>query len=83
MTFNPEIHHRHALRLRGHDYAQPGAYFVTVCTWGREPVLGDVVDGEMRPSVAGELVQQAWEALPDRFPGIVLDAFVVDLPPEN
>ena len=77
MTFNPEIHHRHALRLRGHDYAQPGAYFLTICTLGREPVLGDVGDGEMRPSEAGVLVQRTWEALPERFPGIVLDAFVV------
>ncbi len=77
MRFNPEIHHRHALRLRGHDYTQPGAYFVTVCTWGRESVLGDVVDREMRSNEVGELVQRTWETLPERFPGIVLDALVV------
>ena len=31
MKYNPERHHRRSIRLRGHDYAGIGAYFVTVC----------------------------------------------------
>ena len=65
------------MRLTGHDYAQSGAYFVTVCTHGREPGLGDVVDGKARLSAAGRVVLRARESLPDRFPSLALDAFVV------
>ncbi|VGO22077.1 transposase [Pontiella sulfatireligans] len=31
MTYNPEIHHRRSIRLKGHDYAGGGLYFVTIC----------------------------------------------------
>jgi len=29
--YNPEIHHRQSIRLKGHDYAGGGLYFVTIC----------------------------------------------------
>ncbi|MDD2236995.1 MAG: hypothetical protein PHG65_07300, partial [Kiritimatiellae bacterium] len=29
--YNPEIHHRRSIRLKGHDYAGGGLYFVTIC----------------------------------------------------
>ncbi len=36
-------HYRHrSIRLRGYDYTQPGAYFVTICTHGRTPLFGRV-----------------------------------------
>jgi len=31
MSYNPEIHHRRSIRLKGHDYAGGGVYFVTIC----------------------------------------------------
>jgi putative transposase len=45
--FNPEIHHRRSIRLKGYDYSQAGAYFVTVVAWQRECLFGEIVDGEM------------------------------------
>jgi hypothetical protein len=30
--YNPKIHHRRSIRLKGYDYAQAGLYFVTICT---------------------------------------------------
>lgn len=77
MTFDRERHHRRSLRLRGYDYGRAGSYFVTVCTWGREPILGEVVEGESCPNGVGTSVWRTWEGLRDRFPGITLDAFVV------
>lgn len=29
--YDPDIHHRRSIRLRGYDYTQAGAYFVTIC----------------------------------------------------
>ena len=31
MPYDPAIHHRRSIRLRGHDYAGGGTYFVTLC----------------------------------------------------
>jgi REP element-mobilizing transposase RayT len=73
----PHRHHRRSIRLRGYDYSQAGAYFVTVCVQGREPLFGDVVDGEMRLNDAGQMVAQCWQELPAHFPHLELDEFVV------
>jgi REP element-mobilizing transposase RayT len=65
------------MRLKGYDYSQAGAYFVTICTQGRACLFGEVVDGEMRLNDAGRMVVAEWERLPALFPNVVLDAFVV------
>ncbi len=31
MTYDPARHHRKSIRLKGHDYAGGGVYFVTIC----------------------------------------------------
>ena len=58
-------------------YAQPGAYFLTVCVRNRECILGRVEDGRVRLSSLGEIVEACWRSLPRHFPNVVLDAFVV------
>ena len=68
---------RHTTRLPGYDYAQPGGYYVTIVTRGREPVLGAVVDGTVVLSTLGVIVQKAWRDLPHHFVNVVLDEFVI------
>ncbi|MEJ5349048.1 MAG: hypothetical protein WHS46_10225 [Desulfosoma sp.] len=53
-------HDRRSIRLKGHDYAQPGAYFVTLCTHNRECLFGEVVKGEMRLNDLGQIVREEW-----------------------
>jgi putative transposase len=77
MTYDPAKHHRRSIRLKGYDYTSPGAYFVTVCVRDRECVLGDVSNGEMELSDAGHVVQACWDDLPNHYPHVQLDAFVV------
>ena len=60
MKYNPEIHHRRSIRLKGYDYTQPGAYFVTVCTYQRAEIFGDIVNGEMKLSALGKIVREEW-----------------------
>ena len=31
MKYNPDLHNRHSIRLRGYNYANSGGYFVTIC----------------------------------------------------
>lgn len=77
MKYDLQKHHRRSIRLKGYDYTKPGAYFVTVCTQNRACLFGEVVDGEMRLNVAGQLVHDAWQDLARHFAGVALDAFVV------
>ena len=77
MAYNLKIHRRRSLRLKGYDYTQVGAYFVTIVTQGRLCLFGEIVGKEMRLNEAGEMVCGFWEALPQRFPGIEMDMFVV------
>ncbi len=74
---DPQKYHRRSIRLQNYDYAQAGAYFVTICTHGRASLLGEIVDGEMRLNIAGEAVIACWQNLPRHFSNVELDAFVV------
>ena len=60
MKYNPKIHRRRSIRLKGYDYTQPGAYFVTFCTYQRDEILGEVLHGEMKLSALGRIVQEEW-----------------------
>jgi len=60
MTHDPECHRRRSLRVKGYDYAQEGAYFVTVCAQDRACLFGEVVNGEMGANVFGEMVRAEW-----------------------
>lgn len=64
------------MRLRGYDYTQAGAYYVTICTKDRQPLFGQVFGGKMQCSRAGHLVADTWIGLPAHY-HIELDAFVV------
>ena len=69
MKYNPQKHHRRSIRLKGYDYRNAGAYFVTICTKNRECILND-------PIVNG-IINDVWLALPSWFPTIALDEFVI------
>lgn len=68
---------RRSIRLKGYDYTQPGAYFITICTHHRVHLFGAVVDGEMQLNALGEVAYQCWLAIPDHFPHAALDEFVI------
>jgi putative transposase len=42
MPYNPQIHHRRSIRLKGYDYSQAGAYFITICTQNHACLFGFV-----------------------------------------
>lgn len=77
MIYNPDIHHRRSIRLKGYDYSSGGAYFVTICTHGRECLFGRIVDDKMQLNDAGEMIEEWWAKLPGKFPDVVLDSAIV------
>lgn len=65
----PESHRRQPLRLPNHDYASIGTYFVTICAEQREPLF-EIPELQT-------ILTETWYTLPNRFPTITLDEFVV------
>jgi REP element-mobilizing transposase RayT len=70
-------HGRRSIRLKGYDYSDPRAFFVTLVTRGRECLFGEIHDGEMRLTDAGRIVWEVWDSLPSRYPQIALGNAVV------
>jgi putative transposase len=68
---------RLSLRLKDYDYASPGAYFVTICTKDRSLLFGDVLEGNMRLTDFGRIVDQEWQISAKIRQEITLDTFVV------
>jgi REP element-mobilizing transposase RayT len=77
MPYDPDRHHRRSLRLKGYDYSQAGAYFVTINIHQRRCLLGEVAGGKVHLSPAGNMVLALWEAMPTHYPGVDVDACVV------
>lgn len=70
-------HHRRSIHLREYDYSQPGSYFITICTIDKEPIFGEIIEGEIVLNQNGKAVEECWLAIPDHFGNIELDKFVV------
>jgi putative transposase len=68
---------RHSIRLKGYDYSQPGAYFITICAQDRASLFGAAAAGAVRPNAAGQMVERWWLELNHRFPSIRTQAYVV------
>jgi REP element-mobilizing transposase RayT len=75
---NPESPNRRKwLRLPNYDYRQPGAYFMTVCTYEMRCFFGSVSGETMALNEFGATVQQEWLRSAEVRPFTELDAFVV------
>ena len=81
MKYNPEIHNRKSIRLKGYDYSQPGAYYVTICVGGRECVFGHVGVQNFEPRVClselGKIADDCWQEIPEHFPNVRLDEYII------
>jgi hypothetical protein len=75
-AFGLDKHHRF-IRLKGYNYAQVGAYVVTVCTRDRACLFGEIVNGRMGMNDAGRFVGQCGLDIPHYFPHVTSDACVV------
>jgi len=76
-NYDPDKHHRRSIRLEGYDYSQGGAYFVTLCTHGRQPLFGQVVGETMTLNLVGTVVEQCWRWLGERYSHVELDEWMV------
>jgi len=70
-------------RLKNWNYGATGFYFITICTHDRENYFGDIVETQnfasphLNPTPIGKIAHQYWSEIPDHFPIVVLDEFVI------
>lgn len=77
MKYNPAIHHRRSIRLKGYDYSQNGMYFITVCIQNRECLLGEIENEKMILNEYGEIIELTWFDLTNHNTNILLDYFMI------
>lgn len=87
--FNPNIHHRRSIRLKGYDYAQAGWYFITICCQDRVCLFGEidakmgehagtsVRQAKMIANDAGMMVEKWYYALENKFVDIKCHEMIV------
>lgn len=68
---------RRSVRLNGYDYTTADSYFITVCTQHKEHRFGHIADDIMWLNEAGRMVAERIQAIPARFPGTLIDSYVV------
>jgi putative transposase len=64
-------------RWQDWDYSWNGAYFITICTAGRDRDFGRIRDGKTELSNLGIMVEVHWKEIANHFNTVELDAFVV------
>lgn len=75
--YNPSIHHRRSIRLKGYDYSQSGLYFITICCQDRICRFGQVENGKMILNEYGQIAHDEWLKLSRRFSNFELDVFQI------
>ena len=68
---------RRTVRLKDFDYAQPGGYFITVCTQDRRCLWGSVHAGDVWLNEIGRIAEKCWKDIPAHFPNVRMDTFCV------
>jgi REP element-mobilizing transposase RayT len=77
MNYDPNLHNRNSIRLQGYDYSQPGAYFITINTHNKIHQFGWIMNGYMKFSEIGKIVQEQWLEIPLHFKKVLLDDFII------
>ena len=68
---------RKRTRLDGYDYSRAGDYFITICKQNRFEYFGEIQNEEMKLSRIGIIANQCWLELPNHFPNVKLDEYIV------
>jgi len=76
-SFYRKRRRHNSLRYPGRDYSLPGKYFVTICTADKREWFVKIIKGEMKLSNTGNIAYEYWCEIPEHFPYITLDEFII------
>ena len=75
--YNPQIHNRRSVRLKGYDYSLEGLYFITICCHEKACLFGKIINAEMQLNDYGKIAHENWLKTAEFRPEILLDVFVI------
>jgi putative transposase len=64
--------HRRSIRLPDYNYSQNGAYFVTICSYQRNSIFGEINEGQISLSKIGDIAQKCLQEIPGHYPQVTL-----------
>ena len=70
MIYDPKIHHRRSIRLKGYDYSKKGLYYVTICVQNRKCLFGNIVNKKMILNDAGKMIEKWYFELENKYPNM-------------
>ena len=70
---NDNLPKRKNIRLREHDYSEPGAYFITICTKDRKMLFSPVG----ADSISARMIERTFLETIERYPHIESNVYVV------
>jgi len=68
---------RRSIRLPEYDYSRSGAYFITICSFNKELVFGEIVDGRIVLSEIGKIAAKYLEEIPNHFDNVFVDEYII------
>jgi len=73
----PSDQYRKIIRLKDYDYSSAGYYFVTIVSYKRKNIFGEIIDGQNNLNPLGIIVEKTWREIPAHFPYIEVDSHIV------
>ena len=78
-----DLPNRKPTRLKGYDYSQSGAYFITICTKDKKRLLSNIVgegfyalpQNQLTP--IGKEIEKSIQYINDNYVGVVIDKYVI------
>src|SRR4051812_7609911 len=67
MTWKESLPQRQTTRAKWRNYRNVGLFFVTICTRERQHSFGEVKDGKMILNAVGQIIQEEWLNLREKF----------------
>ena len=64
-------------RLKDYDYSQAGYYFITICTYNKQSIFGEIIDGIMELNEIGRIIEFHINRLNSLYNEIYLDKYVI------
>lgn len=83
MIYNPEIHNRQSIRLKGYDYSNSGAYFITMCIQDRKKILSNISESIINLTLVGKMIEKWWLELKNKYHNIDLDEYIIMVTIQN
>jgi putative transposase len=68
---------RRSIRLPEYDYSKTGAYFITICLFNKDQILGTINNGKIILSEIGMIAKKHLEEIPIHFEDAFVNEYII------